>query len=190
MLGLVLRGIFLARREEIHWLYGGGGASWIQPEHWQHFVAAIPHDERDDLLGAYWKRLTDDDPVVRLAAAQAWATWESSALTLTGNAQTVAKFVQPEVAVSLARIEAHYFRHDSWLQPGQLLRDVDKIRHIRTTIVQGRYDTICPPRSAFELAQAWPEATLRIVLAGHAASEPAIVDALVEATDALAEGYL
>lgn len=189
VLGLILRGIFLARREEIHWLYGGGGASWIQPAHWQRFVAAIPAGERDDLLGAYWKRLTDEDPTVRLAAAQAWATWESSALSLAENAQTVAQFVQPEVAVSLARLEAHYFRHDAWLQPGQLLRDVDRIRHIRTTIVQGRYDIICPPRSAFELAQAWPEARLRIVLAGHAASEPAIVDALIEATDSLAAQY-
>ena len=190
VLGMVLRGIFLARPEEIHWLYGGGGASWIQPEHWQRFVAAIPVAERNDLLAAYWQRLTDDDPAVRLVAAQAWAAWESSNLTLTESAATVAQFVQPEVAVSLARIEAHYFRHDAWLQPDQLLRDVDKIRHIRTTIVQGRYDSICPPRSAFDLAQAWPEADLRIVLAGHAASEPAIVDALIEATDRLAARYL
>jgi proline iminopeptidase len=190
VLGIVLRGIFLARPEEIHWLYGGGGATWIRPEQWQHFVAAIPADERGDLLAAYWKRLTAGDPAVRLAAAQAWAAWESSTLTLAENAQTVAEFVQPEIAVSLARIEAHYFRHDAWLQPGQLLRDVDKIRHIRTTIVQGRYDIICPPHSAFDLAQAWPEARLRIVLAGHAASEPAIVDALIEATDTLADRYI
>ena len=190
VLGIVLRGVFLARPEEIHWLYGGGGASWVQPEQWQRFVAAIPAAERDDLLGAYWKRLTADNPAVRLAAAQAWATWEGSTLTLAESAQTVAEFAQPEIAVSLARIEAHYFRHDAWLQPGQLLRDVDKIRHIRTTIVQGRYDIICPPRSAFDLAQAWPEARLRIVLAGHAASEPAIVDALIEATDSLADRYL
>ncbi len=189
VLGLVLRGIFLARREEIHWLYGGGGAAWIQPEQWQRFVAVIPAAERADLLGAYWRRLTADDPDVRLAAAQAWATWESSALTLAESAPTVAKFAQPETAVSLARIEAHYFRHDAWLQPGQLLRDVAKIRHIHTTIVQGRYDIICPPRSAYELAQAWPEAKLRIVLAGHAAWEPAIVDALIEATDYLADHY-
>lgn len=189
VLGLVLRGIFLGRPEEVHWLYGGGGAAWIRPEGWQRFVDAIPAGERDDLLGAYWRRLTSGDPAVRVAAAQAWAGWESSTLTLEDSAQTVAEFTQPEVAVSLARLEAHYFRHDAWLAPNQLLENIGRVRRIRTSIVQGRYDIICPPRTAYELARAWPEADLRIVLAGHAASEPAIVDALIEATDRMADRY-
>lgn len=190
VLGLVLRGIFLCRPAEIRWFYeAGGGASWIFPEKWARFAAAIPADERADMISAYWRRLTSDDASVRLAAATAWGAWEGSALTLAESAETEASFAAPDVAVSLARIEAHYFRNSGWLEADQLVRDIDRIRHIPTTIIQGRYDIICPVKSAYDLAAAWPEAELHIVLAGHAASEPAIADQLVQATDRLADRY-
>lgn len=189
MLGLVLRGIFLGRPEEVRWYYEEGGASWILPEKFQRYAAAIPPQERGQLLDAYWQRLTGDDAQVRLNAAKAWGTWEGSGLTLEESPETEASFAAPEVAVSLARIEAHYFRNGMFLEPGQLLRDVGKLRHIPTTIVHGRYDIICPMKSAWDLSQAWPEAELRVVLAGHSAADPAIVDALVSATDALADRY-
>lgn len=186
VLALVLRGIFLGRPEEIRWMYQEGGASQIFPEHWQRFAAAIPSEERGDMLGAYWQRLTSDDDSVRVAAARAWGAWEGGALTLVESPETEAEFSAPEIAVSLARIEAHYFRNDVFLESNQLLRDVAKIRDIPATIVHGRYDIICPAKSAVDLHEAWPEADFHIVLSGHAASEPAIVDKLVEATDKLA----
>ena len=189
VLALVLRGIFLGRPEEIRWLYQEGGASQIRPENWQRFAAVIPPEERGDMLGAYWRRLTSDNQSVRVAAAQAWGAWEGGALTLVENPKTEAEFSAPEVAVSLARIEAHYFRHRVFLEPNQLLRDIGKIRDIHATIVHGRYDIICPARSAVDLHEAWPEADFHIVLSGHAASEPAIVDKLVQATDRLAEQF-
>jgi len=189
VLGLVLRGIFLGRPEEVRWYYEEGGASWILPEKFQRYAAAIPPEERGHLLDAYWRRLTSDDEQVRLNAATAWGTWEGSGLTLEESPETEASFAAPEIAVSLARIEAYYFRNGVFLEPGQLLRDVEKIRHIPTTIVHGRYDIICPVKNAFDLAAAWPEAEFHVVVAGHAASEPAIVDVLVLATDRLADRY-
>ena len=189
VLGLVLRGIFLCRPAEIRWYYEDGGASWILPEKWQRFVAPIPPEERGDMMEAYWHRLISDDEAVRLAAAQAWGAWEGGGITLAESPETEASFAAPEIAVSLARIEAHYFRNHCWFEPDQLLRDVEKIRHIPATIVHGRYDIICPVKSAFDLATVWPEADFHVVLAGHAASEPAIVDQLIQATDRLAERF-
>lgn len=185
-LGLVLRGIYLGRPEEIRWYVEQGGASHILPEKWQQFVAPIPESERGHMLEAYWKRLDSDDESERLAAARAWSVWEAGGLTLEESPQTVADFAAPEVAVSMARTEAHYFRHQCFFQPDQLLRDIDRIRHIPGTIVHGRYDLVCPAKNAWDLAQAWPEADLHFVLSGHSAAEPAIVDALVTATDTLA----
>jgi proline iminopeptidase len=189
VLGLVLRGIFLCRPQEIRWYYEEGGASWILPEKWERFAAAIPEEERGAMLEAYWRRLDHADEAVRLAAARAWGAWEGGGITLEESPATEAAFAAPQVALSLARIEAHYFRHGGWMAPGQLLREVDRIRHIPATIVHGRYDIICPARSAVELARAWPEADFHMVLAGHAASEPAIADVLLRATDALAGRY-
>jgi proline iminopeptidase len=190
VLGLVLRGIFLCRPAEVRWFYEEGGVSWILPEKWQRYAAAIPVEERGEMMEAYWRRLNSDDEAVRLAAAQAWGAWEGGSITLEESPETEASFAAPEVALSLARIEAHYFRHQCWLEPDQLLRDVTKIRHIPATIVHGRYDIICPAKSACDLHAAWPEADFHIVLAGHAASEPAIVDQLVQATDKLADRYV
>lgn len=184
---LVLRGIFLARPVEVRWFYEAGGASMLLPAQWQRFAAQIPPDARGHMLAAYWQRLTSADEAVRVAAARAWGAWEGSSLTLAESPATEAEFSDPAVAVSLARIEAHYFRNDAFLEPDQLLRDIDRIRRIPAVIVQGRYDLICPLQSAFDLHSAWPEAEYHVVLAGHAASEPAIVDKLVAATDGLAE---
>ncbi|TAN05623.1 MAG: prolyl aminopeptidase [Rhodanobacteraceae bacterium] len=184
--GLVLRGIFLARPEEIAWFYEAGGASMLLPESWQRYASAIPEAERGHMLDAYWQRLTADDAATRTAAARAWGAWEGSSLTLEESPATVAEFAEPKVAVSLARIEAHYFRQHAFLRPDQLLREVGKIRHLPAVIVQGRYDLICPRKSAHDLHVAWPEAGYHVVLSGHAASEPAIVDQLVDATDAFA----
>jgi len=190
VLGLVLRGIFLGRPQEIRWFYEEGGASMILPEKWQRYAAVIPPQERGEMMEAYWRRLSSDDEAVRLAAAQAWGAWEGGSITLEESPETEATFATPEIALSLARIEAYYFRHQCWLEPDQLLRDVAKIRHIPATIVHGRYDIICPAKSACDLHAAWPEADFHIVLAGHAASEPAIVDQLVQATDKLADRYV
>lgn len=190
VMGLVLRGIFLGHPDEVRW-FGeqGGGASWIFPERWQRYLEHIPVDERGDLLGAYWRRLDSDDEAVRLAAARAWSAWEGGSTTLLHDPDAAGLFEDAQTAINLARLEAHYFRHRCFLEPGQLLRGVDRIREIPATIVHGRYDIICPAKNAIDLARAWPEAGLRIVLAGHSAADPAIVDALVEATDALADRF-
>ncbi|HEX7340714.1 MAG TPA: prolyl aminopeptidase [Rhodanobacteraceae bacterium] len=188
-LALVLRGIYLARSEELVWYVEPGGASQLLPEKWQAYAEFIPAAERGNMLEAYWARLTSEDADVRLAAARAWSMWEAGGLTLEESPATVADFGEPEVAVSMACCEAHYFRHQCFLEPDQLLRDIDRIRAIPGIIVHGRYDLICPVKNAWDLAQAWPEAELHIVLSGHAASEPAIVDKLVAATDALADRF-
>ncbi|MGH8190350.1 MAG: prolyl aminopeptidase [Rhodanobacteraceae bacterium] len=188
-LALVLRGIFLGRPEEIRWFYEEGGASRILPDKWQRYAAAIPPGERGRMLDAYWKRLVSDDKETQVAAARAWGAWEGSALTLVESPETEAEFSAPEVAVSLARIEAHYFRNRCFLEPDQLLRDIGRIRHIPAVIVHGRYDIICPAKNAFDLHDAWPEAEFHVVLSGHAASEPAIVDKLIEATDRFADRF-
>lgn len=185
--GLILRGIFLCRPEEIRWFYEEGGASWILADKWKPYADAIPVEERGEMMEAYWRRLTSEDADIRLAAARAWGTWEGGSLTLAEDPAMVAGFASPQVALSLARIEASFFRQHGFFKPGQLLDDVDRIRHIPAWLIHGRYDIICPVKNAFDLAEVWPEASLEVVLAGHAASEPAIVDALVRATDAHAD---
>jgi proline iminopeptidase len=191
VLGLVLRGIFLGRPEELRWFNEvDGGASQIFPERWARFRDFIPEQERGSMLDAYWRRLTGNDEAMRLAAAKAWSAWEGGSTTLLHDRDGAGDFADPHKAVSLAIMEAHYFRHAIFLEPDQLLRDIDRIRHIPATIVHGRYDIICPVKSAWDLSQAWPEADLHIVLAGHSAADPAIVDQLVQATDRLADRYV
>lgn len=141
------------------------------------------------MVEAYWRRLDSDDPQVRREAAMAWSDCEGGSTTLLHDPFEPGIHGDADSAVSLARAEAHYFRHDVFLEPDQLLRDVGRIREIPATIVHGRYDIICPVKSAVDLAAAWPEAELRIVQAGHSAADPAIVDALVTATDALAQRF-
>ncbi len=191
VLGLVLRGIFLGRARELRWFNEvDGGASQIFPERWARFLAFIPEAEREDMLDAYWRRLCSDDEGLRLAAAHAWSAWEGGSTTLLHDPDAGGDFDDPHKAVSLALMEAHYFRHAMFLAPDQLLRDIARIRHIPATIVHGRYDIICPMASAWDLKQAWSEADFHVVLAGHSAADPAIVDALVEATDRHADRYV
>lgn len=181
-LGLVLRGIFLCRRSEIDWfLYGMRN---VFPEDWRSFAGHVPEQERQDLLAAYWRRLDDPDPAVQIAAARAWSTYEGACSTLLPSADTVAYFSGDRVALGLARIEAHYFRHGGFLADNQLLANVQRVRALPGVIVQGRYDMVCPIATADELYQAWPEAQYVVVPnAGHSAWEPGIRAALVSATE-------
>lgn len=183
---LCLRGVFLLRESEVRWFYQEG-ASNLFPDAWERFVLPIPEDERHDLLHAYHVRLTSPEPEVRLSAARAWSVWEASTSRLLVDEGLVRRCAADAFALALARIECHYFvnrgfyQHDGWL-----LHQVGKIRDVPGVIVQGRYDVVCPPRSAWELSRAWPESELHIIPdAGHASSEPGIVDALVRATDRL-----
>ncbi|MEP7042164.1 MAG: prolyl aminopeptidase [Dokdonella sp.] len=190
VVGLVLRGIFLGRPGELRWFNElDGGASWIFPERWMRYLEHIPLEERGDMVEAYWRRLDSDDEATRLAAANAWSYWEGGSTTLQHDPNEAGNFDDPLLALSLARAEAHYFRHKIFLQPDQLLRDIACIRHLPGTLVHGRYDIICPVKSAVDLARAWPEADFHIVLAGHSAADPAIVDILVSATDGLADRF-
>ncbi len=181
---LVLRGIFMLRRKELLWFYQEG-ASYIYPDAWEHYLAAIPEVEHGDLMSAYYRRLTSDDQEVRVKAARAWSIWEGSTSYLFQDQEHIAHTGEDEFAVAFARIECHYFVNGGFFEvDGQLLRDVDKIRHIPAVIVQGRYDVVCPMRSAGDLHRAWPEADLKVVAdAGHSANEVGNIHELVEATD-------
>ncbi len=180
---LILRGIFLCRPRDIRWYYQDG-ASRIYPDAWEHFLAPIPEVERDDLVAAYYRRLTSEDPAEQLEAARAWSVWEGATSKLLPSDALVATFAEDAFATALARIECHYFHHDSFLAEDQILRDIDRIRHIPAVIVQGRYDLPCPMEDAWALHRAWPEADLEIIPdAVHSATEPGITDALIRATD-------
>jgi proline iminopeptidase len=182
VLGLILRGIFLCRPEEIEWFYQAG-ANRIFPDYWEDFVRQIPEHERSNMLSAYYRRLTGEDEVARMAAAKAWAVWEGRSSTLQPSHAVAEHFGLPFVALSLARIECHYFMHHAFLEPGQLLCDATRLAKIPGIIVHGRYDIVCPLTNAWELHKVWPRSELRIIRdAGHSATEPGIVDALVKAS--------
>jgi proline iminopeptidase len=181
---LVLRGIFTLRREELLWFYQEG-ANWMYPDAWENFIAPIPPAERGDLMTAYYKRLTGSDEKARREAAKAWSMWEGGTVSLYPSEERIQSFGGETFALSFARIECHYFVNRGFFDcDDQLIRDVGRIRRIPATIVQGRYDVVTPMRTAFDLHKAWPEAEFVVVQdAGHAASEPGIIDALVRATD-------
>lgn len=186
VLGLVLRGIFLCRPKDIHWFYQEG-ASRIFPDYWKDFLAPIPEDERDDLVSAYYQRLTSNNELEQIQAAKAWSIWEGRCATLHPNPRVVEHFGHPHVAIALARIECHYFMNNAFLEDNQIVRDAGFLKDIPGIIVHGRYDIVCPLDNAIALSEAWPEADLRIIRdAGHSASEPAIVDALMRGVDELA----
>jgi len=184
---LVLRGIFLLRKSELLWFYQEG-ASQLFPDMWEDYLAPIPPRERADMMAAYYKRLTSTDKRVRLGAARAWSIWEGSTSKLRFDPELVRKFGGGKFADAFARIEAHYFVNDGFLErDDQLLRDVKKIRKIPGVIVQGRYDVVCPMRSAWDLHRAWPEAKLVVVPdSGHSMTEPGIRSALIEETERFA----
>ena len=182
--GLILRGIFLLREQEIHWFYQFG-ASELYPDQWELFIEQIPENERHDLLSAYYRRLTSDDAKVKLAAAKAWSMWEGATSFLDFDPNRTKQFGAPDFAIALARIETHYFINNGFfMDENQLLKGIELIRHVPAVIVQGRYDVVCPMRSAWELAKCWPEADFRIVGdAGHSAYEPGITHELISATE-------
>ena len=183
VLGLVLRGIFLCRPRDIQWFYQEG-ASRVFPDYWQDFLAPIPEDERHDMVTAYYRRLTSANELEQIQAAKAWSIWEGRCATLHPNPKVVEHFGHPHVAIALARIECHYFMNNAFLEPDQIVRDAGRLADIPGVIVHGRYDMVCPLDNALALHQAWPEAELHIIRdAGHSASEPAIVDALLRGVE-------
>jgi proline iminopeptidase len=189
VLSLILRGIFLCRPWEIRWFYQEG-ANRIFPDYWEDFVAPIPMEERSDLLQAHYRRLTSANETVRMASARAWSVWEGRTATLTPNQKVIDFFSDAHTALSLARIEAHYFVHDIFLAPDQILRDAPRLKNIPGTIVHGRYDIVCPFANAFDLHAVWAGAKLHVVQdAGHSASEPGTRAALVRATEETAQHF-
>ena len=201
-LGFVLRGIFLCTAAEVDWFING--IRWFYPEVYEQFANAIPVDERGDLLQAYAKRLFNDDPNLYLPAAKSWSRYEGSCLFLEPQASAVEQFEQPEVSLGIGRLEAHYMLHSfghglsvvarrleahymlhaGFMAEDQLINQIAKISHLPAVIVQGRYDVICPPKTAYRLHQAWVGSILKIIPdAGHAALEPGIASALVAATE-------
>ena len=182
--GLILRGIFMLRQKELHWFYQEG-ASNIFPDAWEEYLKPIPLEERDDLLNAYYKRLTSEDKRVRLEAAKSWSIWEASTSKLFLDKFLMNSFGESAFADAFARIECHYFVNKGFFErEDQLLLNVDKIRHIPAVIVQGRYDVVCPMISAWELHKEWTEAEFIVVPdAGHSMTEPGIQTALIDATD-------
>lgn len=181
-LGFILRGIFLCTRAEIDWfLYG---MRTIFPEAHDEFVAAIPEEERTDLLHAYERRLFGDDVELATQTARNWSRYEGACLFLHPQPETIDACGDDAIALGIGRLEAHYFLHQGFMAEDQLIRDIDRIRHLPAVIVQGRYDAVCPPVSAYRLHQAWPQAKLHIIAdAGHAAMEPGTAAALVAATE-------
>jgi len=179
---LVLRGVFLCRPREVDWFLTGMGRFF--PEAWARFANHLPAAERGNLLGAYLARLTDPDPAIHLPAAMAWSEYEGACSTLLPSPETVAAFRDRRMALGLARIEAHYLANGGFVDGDGLLAGTGALRHIPAVIVQGRYDMVCPPETASELAAAWPEARLEMIAdAGHSAMEPGIRAALVAATE-------
>ena len=183
---LMLRGIFLLREQEIKWFYQFG-ASEMFPDAWEKYLAPIPQEERHDLLSAYHKRLTCGDDTIELEAAKAWSVWEGSTSKLLVDQEQVEKTADPHFARAFSRIENHYFTNKGFMEhDGWLLDQVDVFRHIPGYIVQGRYDVVCPPRSAWDLHRAWPEAEFIMCPdSGHSVTEPGIKDALLQITDHL-----
>lgn len=188
--GLILRGIFLCRPQEFDWFYQEG-ASRLFPDYWEDYLAPIPAEERGNLMQAFYKRLTGSDQIAQMHAAKAWSTWEGRTATLRPNPQVVDRFTDSHRALSIARIECHYFLNNAFFEPDQLLRDMPKIAHLPGVIVHGRYDVICPLDNAWALHKAWPNSELQIIRdAGHSAAENGITDALVRAADELAHRLL
>jgi proline iminopeptidase len=181
---LVLRGIFLCRPEEIEWFYQKG-CDLIFPDLWEKYVSVIPPEERHDMIRAYYRKLTSDDPDIVLPAAKAWSEWEGGTLKLLPDATTLMEFQDDHNAMSIARIECHYFINNCFFtEEDQLVRNAHKLRHIPAVIVHGRYDVVCPIKNAWDLHKVWPEAELNIIAdAGHAADEPGNLNALIEATE-------
>lgn len=187
VMGLILRGIFLCRPVDLLWFYQSG-ASRLFPDYWEDFIQPIPEDERHDIMNAYYRHLISDNQIQQMTAAKAWSLWEGRTATLRPNQDVVDSFTEPHRALSLARIEAHYFVNNAFLEENQILRDAHKLADIPGVIVHGRYDVICPLDNAYLLHKAWSGSELNIIReAGHASREAGIVDALIRATNDMAK---
>ena len=187
-LGLVIRGIFLGRPSEVDWfLYG---VRTVFPEAWRDLVSVLPEDERGDILASFYRRLLDKDPQVHLPAARAWSRYEGACSTLHPSPETVAAFGEESMAYALARIETHYFTNGNFMSDNALLDNLGAITHLPCTIIQGRYDIICPIATADELHRAWPGSEMIIVPdAGHSAMDPGVREALVMTTERYKEKF-
>ena len=188
--GLILRGIFLGTTEEIYWFYKTTGAADIFPDYFEDFIAPLGKVDLNsiDMIATYYALLTSNDEIKRLAAAKAWSTWEGRAATLEPDLKKIEKFSNAHFALSIARIECHYFTNHCFFTENQLLKNMHKIAHIPSIIVQGRYDMICPTKQAWNLHKAWPGSELILIRdAGHSSSEPGIMDALIRATQTFAK---
>jgi proline iminopeptidase len=184
---MILRGVFLGRKKDLEWLYKEG-ASRLFPDAWQNFLKPVSILERDDLIAAYYRRLTGADELAKRSAAKAWSAWEGECSTL--RPTLVDQFMETSRAVSLARIESHYFMNDCFIEENQIINQVDTLKEIPTVIVHGRYDMVCTLESSFSLHQLLPKSELHVVRdAGHASTEPGIIDALVRASDDFAEQF-
>lgn len=187
VLGLVLRGIFLCRRQDLSWFYQDG-AGRLFPDYWEQYVRPIPEQEREDFISAYYRLLTGDNEVARMAAAKAWSVWEAHCSTLRPNTHVVDHFADPHTAMAMARIEAHYFYHHCFVEENQIIENAGLLAEIPGIIVHGRYDVVCPLDQAFTLHQHWQNSQLQIIRdAGHSATEPGTTDALVRATNEMAD---
>jgi proline iminopeptidase len=185
--GLILRSIFLMRQSELDWFYKAG-ANWLFPEAYQSFLDFLPRDQRVNPIAGYHRLLTSDDPAIQIQAARAWSRWEGSTLSLLPEPERLKLFEVDRYALAFARIECHYFHHRGFLaHDNQILADMPKIAHIAGTIIHGRYDVVTPFRSALDLHKAWPASNLIVIPdAGHAMTEPGMIDALVMATRSMA----
>jgi len=189
VLGLILRGVFLARQQDIDWFYQEG-ASRLFPDYWEDYVRPVPLQQRDDFVTAYYQLLTGDNELARMGAAKAWSSWEAHCATLRPNLEVVQHLSDPHMALAMARIEAHYAVNNFFIEENQILAQGDRLQGIPGTIVHGRYDSVCLLENAFSLHRRWHDSELNIVRdAGHAASEPGVTDALIRATRRMAERF-
>ena len=184
---LILRGVYTLTKAELQWYYQFG-VSQIFPDKWESFQAPIPPAERGDMIAAYRKRLTSNDWAIQIEAAKAWTLWEGETITLLPSPDLTTSFGDAHFALAFARLENHYFTHNCWMEDGQLLRDAHRLRGIPGVIVHGRYDMPCPAAYAYALHKAWPDADFHLIEgAGHAWTEPGILDQLLRATDRFAQ---
>ncbi len=183
VLGLIVRGIFLSTEKEIQWFYQQG-ASEFYPDYWKDYLQPIPEEEHDDLVTAYHKRLTGDNEIARMGAAKAWALWEARTASLQPKSSLLNHFGDPKTALSVARIEAHYFVNKGFFEPDQLLNNMHRLKNIPGFIIHGRYDMICTIKQAFDLHDRWPNSELFVIHnAGHSAGEQGISSALIKASN-------
>lgn len=188
VVSMILRGVFLGRQFEIDWLFKEGGVSKFFPEHWQQFINHVSENKRANPLYAYYDLIHGTDELIHMGAAKAWGRWEAECSTLEINPDIEKKLTNPHHALCLAAIETHYFVNNLFIEENQILKNMHKIAHIPAIIINGRYDMICPLENSYTLSEVWPEAKLEIIRhAGHAAKEPAITAALVQATNELAK---